>query len=137
MHDIIRNLHRWSVLSNPFPSVDTDHKIRHVVGVLLPPLPPRRTLSAIPRDKSDITIALLSHIKQNDTKMFQKKPLIIRNMRVLSVIALGVLALGVVTFKSVTSLPKLKAAAAAPFDWQQYLPAGKSFTFSVSFLYCL
>jgi hypothetical protein len=53
-------------------------------------------------------------------------------MKVLSVIALGVFALGVVTFKSVASLPKLKAAAAAtPFNWQQFLPGGKVFNFSV------
>jgi hypothetical protein len=46
-------------------------------------------------------------------------------MKVLSVIALGVFALGVITFKSVASLPKLKPTAAAPFNWQQFLPQGK------------
>lgn len=99
------------------------------------PLHPRGTRPAIPRDKSNITLALSSHIKQNDTKMFQRKSLIIRNMKVLSVIALGVFALGVVTFKSVASLPKLKSAAGTPFDWQQFLPGGKIFNFSVSFFF--
>jgi len=66
--------------------------------------------------------------------MFQRKSLIIRNMKVLSVIALGVFALGVVTFKSVASLPKLKSAPGTPFDWHQFLPGGKIFNFSVSFL---
>jgi hypothetical protein len=56
-------------------------------------------------------------------------------MKVLSVIVLGVVALGVVTFKSVASLPKLKPAAGTPFDWQQFLPGGKIFNFSVSFFY--
>ena len=99
------------------------------------PLHPRGTRSAIPRDKSNITIALSSHIKQNDTKMFQRKSLIIRNMKVLSLIAFGVFALGVVTFKSVASLPKLKSAAGTPFDWQQFLPGGKIFNFSVPFFF--
>lgn len=99
------------------------------------PLHPRGTRSAIPRDKSNIAIALSSHIKQNDTKMLQRKSLIIRNMKVLSVIALGVFALGVVTFKSVASLPKLKSAPGTPFDWQQFLPGGKIFNFSVSFYF--
>jgi hypothetical protein len=61
--------------------------------------------------------------------MFQKKPLIIRNMKVLSVVALGVFALGVVTFKSVASLPKLKPAAGSAYNWQQFLPGGKIFLF--------
>ncbi|KAJ9576013.1 hypothetical protein L9F63_007113 [Diploptera punctata] len=55
--------------------------------------------------------------------MFQKKALVIRNMKVLSFILLGVFALGIVTFQSVTSLPKLKATP-APFNWQQFLPGG-------------
>jgi len=95
------------------------------------PLPPRGSWSATPRDRSKITIAFSSHIKQNDTMMFQRKSLIIRNMKVLSVIALGVFALGVVTFRSVASLPKLKSAPGTPFDWQQFLPGGKIFNFSV------
>ncbi|XP_069671973.1 uncharacterized protein [Periplaneta americana] len=57
--------------------------------------------------------------------MFQKKALIIGNMKVLSVIALGVFALGVITFRSVTSLPKIKPTAAAPFNWQQFLPGAQ------------
>jgi hypothetical protein len=56
-------------------------------------------------------------------------------MKVLSLIALGVFALGVVTFKSVASLPKLKTATATPFDWQQFLPGGKNFNFSVYFIF--
>ena len=91
--------------------------------------PSRRTRSAIPRDESNIIIDFSSHIKQNDTMMFQRKSLIIRNMKVLSVIALAVLALGVVTFKSVASLPKLKSAPGTPFDWQKFLPGGKIFQF--------
>jgi hypothetical protein len=67
--------------------------------------------------------------------MFQKKPLIVANMKVLSVIALSVLALGVVTFRSVTSLPKLKPTATAPFNWQQFLPQGKSSTFCLVSVY--
>ena len=67
--------------------------------------------------------------------MFQRKPLIVRNMKVLSVIALGVFALGVITFRSVASLPKLKSAAATPFDWQQFLPGGKIFNFNASFFF--
>ncbi|PSN55942.1 hypothetical protein C0J52_00453 [Blattella germanica] len=55
--------------------------------------------------------------------MFQTKAIIHGKMKVLSVIALGVFALGVVTFKSVTSLPKLKPTP-APFDWTQFLPGG-------------
>ncbi|PNF16386.1 hypothetical protein B7P43_G10494 [Cryptotermes secundus] len=54
--------------------------------------------------------------------MFQKTPLISRNMKVLSVIALGVFALSVIAFRNVATLPKLKSTAAAPFDWQQFLP---------------
>ena len=56
-------------------------------------------------------------------------------MKVLSIIALGVLALGVVTFKSVASFPKMKSAPGTPFDWQQFLPGGKIFNFSVCFFF--
>jgi hypothetical protein len=50
-------------------------------------------------------------------------------MKVLSLIELGVFALSVITFRNVAALPKLKPAAAAPFDWQQFLPQGKIITF--------
>ena len=53
--------------------------------------------------------------------MFQKKALIVGNMKVLSLILLGACALGIVTFKCVTSLPRVKTTP-APFNWQQYLP---------------
>jgi hypothetical protein len=100
-----------------------------VLGVLLSPSHDGAR-SAVTRDKSNISIALLPHIKQNDTTdMFQKKPIIIGKMKVLSVIALGVFALGVITFKSVASLPKLKPTAATTFDWQQFLPGGKLYQF--------
>jgi hypothetical protein len=100
-----------------------------VRGLIIPF--PRRAQPAIPRDNSNINTALLPHIKQNNaTEMFQKKPLIIGNMKVLSVIALGVCSLGVVTFKSVASLPKLKPTTAAAYNWQQFLPGGKLLNFT-------